>query len=192
MKTCFFPTASALVLLALVLTMQPVRAESSVQIALEDAVMVEWERLEGASRYRFYLADEELGRSLGGQRLFLQDPDIDWSEVRIAAETFRGDPVGETEVIATTVKQRLVVRWDQDEFDIPFIGVQISGDGRSGHMAAEIIEFPYLITAEPESVQRVLFGEAVVREGRRTPGAPFTFDDGEVESFGPYIELEVP
>lgn len=192
MKIWSATTTAALLGLALALPVQPVNAESSVQIALEDAVMVEWERLEGASRYKFYLGDEKLGRSLGGQRLFLHDPDIDWKAVRIEAETFRGDPVGETEVIATTVKERLVVRWDQNEFDIPFIGVHIEGDGRSGHMAAEIIEFPYLITAAPETVQRVLFGEAVVREGRRTPGAPFSFDNGEVEGFGPYIELELP
>lgn len=125
-------------------------------------------------------------------RFFLDDPDIDWNDVRIDPETFRGSPVGETEVTATEIHQRLVLRWNEDDFDTPFIGIYALSDTGSSRMVQELIEQPHIIPMEVESVQRVLFGEAVDRPDRRLPGAPFAFDNGEGETYGPYYELELP
>ncbi len=192
MRTLLSATASVLLCLAMTLPMQNVRAEAGVQMQLEDVVLVEWQRLDNASRYKFYLGDVKLGRSLGRQRFFLHDPEIDWSEVRVDAETFRGDPVGETEVIGTEIHQRLVVRWHEDDFDKPFIGIYARSDTGSSRMIQELIEQPHIIPTEVETIQRILFGEAVDRPDRRLPGAPFAFDNGEVETYGPYQELELP
>ncbi len=192
MKHCLTAAGLAAFCLALILPAQTISAETGVQMELEDVVLVEWQRLDNASRYKFYLGDVKLGRSLGGQRFFLHDPEIDWDEVRVDAETFRGDPVGETEVIATSRHQRLVVRWSDDEFDKPFIGIYARSDSGTSRMVQELIEQPHIIPTEVGTIQRILFGEAVDRPDRRLPGAPFAFDNGEVETYGPYQELELP
>ncbi|MCC5864434.1 MAG: hypothetical protein JJU31_04905 [Wenzhouxiangella sp.] len=178
--------------LALILPVQTLLAGGGVQMELEEVVRVEWRQIDEASRYKFYQGDVKLGRSLGGARFFVHDPDIDWDAVRVDAETFRGDPVGETEVIGTEIHQRLVVRWSEDDFDTPFIGIYARSDTGTSRTTQGLTEQPHVIPTEVESIQRVLFGEAVDRPDRRLPGAPFAFDNGEVESFGPYHDLSLP
>ena len=192
MKSVLLASSAAAMGLALALSSPDSRAESSVQLALEDVVRVEWRRLDNASRYAFHHGDRKLGSSLGNARFFVLDPAVDWSEVHVEAQTLRGEPVGETEIVDTRNDQRLVVRWNETEFDTPFLGVYVRTDTRTQRGVQGLREQPHVIPAEPESVQRVLFGEAVDRPDRRQPFAPFSFDNGEVERFGPFEDLDVP
>lgn len=192
MNCCLIKISIALLCLALLFPVQTIRAEAVVQMQLEEVVRVEWRQLDEASRYKFYWNDNKLGRSFGGARFFVSDPIIDWHEVRVDAETFGGDPVGTTEVISSQIDQRLVVRWNEDKFDRPFIGLHTRGDGSFGQVIMELTQHPHIISARVESIQRVLFGDVVDRPDLRRRSAPFTFNNGEVESFGPYHELTLP
>ncbi|QOC23260.1 hypothetical protein IC757_03665 [Wenzhouxiangella sp. AB-CW3] len=179
--------------LALMLPVQNVHAEPEVHMEVEEVVLVEWREIDEASRYKFYLGDDKLGRSLGGRRFFAYDPEVDWDEVRVDAYTFQGDPVGETEVVDTSSEARLVVRWNEENFDSPFIGVYARSEGGGvSRMVQELREQPHIVTSDVDEVQKVLFGEAVDRPDRRTPFAPFSFENGDIEEFGPYLELEMP
>ena len=193
MKSLLSIAGTAAAGMMLMLPAQDVRAEAEVQMELETVVLVEWQELDDASRYKFYLGDDKLGRSLGGRRFFAYDPDVDWDEVRVDAYTFQGDPVGETKVVDTSSKERLVVRWNEEDFDSPFIGVYARSEGGGvSRMVQELREQPHVVTADVDEVQRVLFGDAVDRPDRRTPFAPFSFENGDVEDFGPYLELDLP
>ncbi|MGY6553313.1 MAG: hypothetical protein ACXIUM_02205 [Wenzhouxiangella sp.] len=192
MKNRLLTAAGAAFALALHFPIQDVHAEMSVQMAVEEVVLVEWRRIDEASRYVFHHGDLTLGGSLGGSRFFVLDPDIDWDEVRVEATTLRGDPVGETEVIATSIDQRLVVRWNEEAFDSPFIGVYARTEDRVSRGIQGLEEQPHVIPTAVDTVQRVLFGEAVDRPDRRLPFAPFSFENGDVESFGPYHDLALP
>ncbi len=193
MKILSYVVGSAALALALMVYGGDVHADSKVQMELEEVVLVEWRELEDATRYEFHHGDVKLGRSLGGARYFSSDVEVDWDEVRVKATTLHGDPVGKTEVVATSSDQRLVVRWDEGEFDTPFLGVHSETEtGGVSRMVQELQEQPHVIPSEVDEVRRVLFGEAVDRPDRRLPFAPFSFENGEVESFGPYVDLELP
>ena len=158
----------------------------SVDLKLEPVTLVTWEEIDDAFRYRFTLNDEEIGTSLGGSRYFAHPGPFD--EVVIRGETFDGDDTGQTELISTEDAERLVLRWDEQAFDRPFVGLRTD----SSRMAMELTEMPYVIGTDPENIQIMLFGDEADRPNRRQPGAPFEFDGDDILEHGPLIELPLP
>lgn len=157
-----------------------------VSVQMEPVQLVSWERLDDAFRYHFERDGEEFATSVGGRRYFVgQD---DFSDVSVRATTFAGDELGATQILSVEPGERLVLRWNQDDFDEPFVGIRTD----NGRMLMGLNETPHVIGTDPEQIQVLLFGEAVEQDGRRNKWAPFEFDGSEVIEHGPFIELTLP
>ena len=157
-----------------------------VSVQMESVQLVSWERLDDAFRYHFERDGEAFATSVGGRRYFAGQESFD--DVTVRASTFGGDELGTTEILSVEPGERLVLRWNQDGFEKPFVGIRTE----NSRMLMELTEMPHVIGTDPDQIQVLLFGEAVEQEGRRTKWAPFEFDGSDVVEHGPFINLSLP
>ena len=157
-----------------------------VSVQMEPVQLVTWERVDDAFRYHFERDGEEFATSVGDRRYFAGQEDF--ADVSVRATTFGGDALGATQILSVEPGERLVLRWNQDDFDEPFVGIRTD----SGRMLMGLKETPHVIGTDPDQIHVLLFGEAVEQEGRRNKWAPFEFDGSEVIEHGPFVELTLP
>lgn len=162
----------------------------SVQLSLETVTLVRWERVESAFRYRVEADGVELGNGVGDHNHFVHDGPFD--DLKITASSFQGEELGPAQLKSIERVERLVLRWDEAEFERPFLGLRTENGGSRGTAAMEVSDSPHVIGSNPEHVKAALFGEAVEPiEGRIVP-SPFSFDGSTIVEHGPFIHLPLP
>lgn len=163
----------------------------SVELAIETVTRVQWERVESGFRYRIESDGVEIGGGVGDHAWVIHDGPLE--NLRITASAFRGEELGEASLVSVEEMERLVLRWDEADFESPFLGLRTDdGEGRTSSSAVGLESSPHVIGSKPEHVKVALFGEAVeAQEGRIVP-SPFSFDRGEIVEYGPFIHLNLP
>lgn len=189
------PLSLALMIGTLV-TAADVRADDSQHkptLTLESAIQIEWERVEGAFRYRLVTDGSEIGSGVGNLILVQHEGSLD--DLTINAYTMSDEAVGEATLVSIEEVERLVLRWDESAFERPFLGlITETPDGSRGRLALELQAQPHIVSANPEHITQILFGEAVTgdaAEGRTVP-SPFELTRRGVVEHGPFFELELP
>lgn len=163
----------------------------SVRLVLETVTLVKWERVDSAFRYRVEADGAELANGVGNRRYFRHEGPFE--NLRITASSFRGDPLGEAQLESTEKMERLVLYWDETAFSSPFLGVRTDdGEGGSGSTVLGLTESPSIIGSDPTHVKVVLFGEGVANTDDRIVPSPFSFEDGGIVEYGPFIQLDQP
>jgi hypothetical protein len=163
----------------------------SVKLGLERVTRVQWERVESGFRYRIESDGVEIGGGVGDHAYVIHDGPLE--NLRIAASAFRGEALGEAALVSVEEMERLVLRWDEADFESPFLGLRIDdGQGRTGSTSLGLESSPHVIGSEPGHVKVALFGEAVERQEGRIVPSPFSFERGEIVEYGPFIRLPLP
>lgn len=165
-------------------------ADKGIEWTTKPSTVVTWEELDDASRYVFERDGEELGTSMSDSKEFLGSDSFD--DVEVTGETFRGEEVGQTEIVSTEESEKRALQWDEDAFDQVFIGRHISTEHSTSTGVKSVDEMPHVITADPEDIEILVIGDKM-EEGGSYISAPFEFDDdNELVEHGPYIEVPVP
>lgn len=162
-----------------------------VSLVLETVTLLTWPRIDKAFKYAVTADGISLGSRVGSRRYVLHGGPFE--NVTIEAFNFGGDPLGSVMLESVERQQRMVLRWNEQGWVKPYLGVLSSdSDGGSSRMAMELSEMPFILGTDPEHLDLVLFGEEVAPIKGRIVPAPFSFEDGEVIRYGPYIELPLP
>ena len=196
-RSAFFPFATFAVAGMLGITGTAAATDDwEAELSTERVSVLHWERLDDAFRYHIEVDGEEIATAVGDSAAIALDPDTDPDDIRIDSSTMQGEPTGETELRELEGRDALLLRWNEDAMEKPYLGVHIKRvDGNrtsQSRSVSELTNHPHVITADPDDIQVMLFGDAVDRDDRRQPGAPFEFDDDEILEHGSHIELELP
>lgn len=161
--------------------------ETDAEVKVEPVIRAEWEEIDDAFRYVFELDGDEIGTAVGGSRYFAGVDSLDALQIR--GETMDGDDAGETELVSTEDDERLVLRWNEEAFDEPFLGRLTTGGGT---LVLGLQEMPHVMGAAPDDVELVVLGEKM-EQGGSVISAPFEFDDdSELVEHGPFVEVALP
>ena len=159
-----------------------------VEINLENVTYLEWEDLEGRRRYFVEADGEELTSTNRQVAYVLYRGPIDDIVVRATeAGDRRGEPVTETQVLNAEVVERLVVDWDPEVYETPYLGMRAGG----WRAFLELEDRPHIIPEDPDDFELLLFGEAVDRPDA-IGNSPFEITRQSVREYGPYVELPLP
>ncbi len=164
------------------------RMPEGVDLQLENVVYLEWEDLDGSRRYFVELDGEKL-LSTGLRSAYVQhEGPIDALVVRATeAGDRRGDPAEDVTVLAAERRERLVVDWDPEHYERPYIGMRAGGLRQSYLME----DRPHIITIDPDDLKLLVLGEEVDRPDAIV-NSPFEVTRQSVREFGPYVELPLP
>ncbi|KAA5804773.1 hypothetical protein F1654_01860 [Alkalicaulis satelles] len=172
--------------------------EDDVSLTREAFLELSWDHTEG---WRYEVSVDGLPVSRGTEPSYLHTSDTLPEGLVVEAVRFEGsisDPnrqeFREPVTFETGTTERLVIRWNPDVYERPYIGYRIAVEGqgpRSGWQTHLIQRRSFIIRADPDTVDRVLFGDAVLVSENRM-GAPFDITMGRIERRGDYHELDVP
>ncbi|MGY6533221.1 hypothetical protein [Glycocaulis sp.] len=195
------PRSSLAAIAAMALCMPAALAadpSEDVSITRESFLELSWDHA-NASRYDVMIDGRRVS---GGTSLsYLHTSDTLPDDLVVEAVRFHGsisDPnrqeFRESVEFEVNTAERLVITWNPDVYERPYVGfrIDVEGHGPLSGWETHLAQFrPFIIRADPGQVDRVLFGAAVlVSEGRM--GAPFDITMGRIESRGDYVELELP
>ncbi len=172
--------------------------DEGVQITREPFVEISWESV-NASRYEVRAGSRRL---MAGTRLnHLLEPGAPADEISVHAIRFEGDGVDVEfsevqEAIPFEIRdtERLVIDWDPEVYDRPYIGVRAGYEGPVNERGAQIHlaqQRPFRVAPEPDQVEQVVFGDGVENEDG-SMSAPFVITSEGFEARGEYRNLETP
>lgn len=172
--------------------------DDNASLSRESFLEVSWDHT-NASRYDVVIDGR---RVTGGTSLsYLHTSDTLPDDLVVEAVRFEGsisDPerreIREPVDFEVNTAERYVITWNPDVYERPYVGFRIDVEGRgprSGWETHLAQRRPFIIRADPDTVDRVLFGAAVFIGDDRM-GAPFDITMGRIESRGDYLEFDLP
>ncbi len=161
-------------------------AAHGVRVALETVHEITWERVEDAFSYVFTADGVEVGSGIGSRHFVIHDGPF--QEVSIEAFSFRGDPMGQAELVSVQPAERYVIYWDESRFPHPYVGTQAENDDGFPQFVQGVVDNPHIVWDRPDGLVTLLFGNGVEDEDRLVP-APFEFQRGPIIEHGPFLTL---
>jgi len=159
-----------------------------VDMQLENVSYLEWEELDGRREYRVEADGETLlATNLRHGHVRYNGP-LDALRVRATASGDReGESVDEAEILKAEHVERLVLTWDTEIYQQPFLGLRLPRSRSSQGLEDQ----PHIIPVDVEDIELVLFGEEFERDDSIV-NSPFEIRRNSVREYGPYEELPLP
>lgn len=161
-------------------------APENVEARLETVTLLKWKEVDDAIRYIIELDGEKLVRTQRDPAIHVshQGP---FEDIVIRAEGVGSAELGQTELLEARPAERLVIDWDPDVYETPYLGFRAGGS----RVAKELSDRPHIIQFDADELDLLLFGEAV-DDPDRIVNSPFELERHTVTEHGPYVELPLP